>query len=514
MLERLTSLGRERPALSRGEHTLSFGALDDHASQVAHALLRDGIRPGDRVAVLARNRPEFFELLFGAARVGAVLVALNWRLAPPEIAAILADAEPSVVLSGSAQRALLPTTADVRVLDLETEYEPWFAGLPTTPPELDGIGADGPDDEGARPEDRAVLQLYSSGTTGLPKGALLTHANLAFTPRMGRESYRMDASTVNLVASPLFHIGGIGYSLTALGQGGHTVLMADVDPGAMVAAVERHRVTHAFMVPAVVTMLLDAPRGPDLSSLRMVAYGGAPMTEALLLRAMRELPCSFLGVYGMTETAGSVTALAPEDHDPGGPRAGLLRSIGRTLPWHEVAVFDPLTGAPSALGEVGEIWVRSGQNTPGYWRRPRETVETLTDDGWLRTGDAAYRDEQGYLFLHDRIKDMVISGGENIYPAEVENVLADHPGIADVAVVGIPSIRWGETVLAVVVAASGVPPTAEEVIEFARARMAHYKCPTAVEFVETLPRNAAGKVLKRVLREPYRETPADPAVPG
>jgi acyl-CoA synthetase (AMP-forming)/AMP-acid ligase II len=494
LLADMAALGPARPAITCGERTLSFGALDARSSQVAHALVRAGVGPGDRVAVLTKNRPEFFELLFGAARAGAVLVALNWRLAPPEIAAIVDDAEPSVVLAGADQRGLLPVDLAVRLgdaaVDLDTRYEAWIDGLPTSAPDVP-----------AAPDD-VVLQLYSSGTTGVPKGARLTHANLAFTPRMGRESYRMGPDTVNMLASPLFHIGGTGYALTALGQGGHTVLMAEVDPAAMVRAIERHGVTHAFFVPAVVKLLLDGAGAADLSSLQVIAYGGAPMTEALLLRAMGTLGCAFMGVYGMTETAGSVTALAPEDHDAGGPRAGLLRSVGRALPWHEVVVTDPITGEPSAAGEVGEIWVRSGQNTPGYWHRPQETAATLTPDGWLRTGDAAYADAEGYLFLHDRIKDMIISGGENIYPAEVENALASHPAVADVAVIGVPSERWGETVKAIVVA--GAPVTAEDLIAHARTRLAGYKCPTSVDFVAELPRNASGKILKRVLRESHR----------
>jgi acyl-CoA synthetase (AMP-forming)/AMP-acid ligase II len=487
MLADLAARGPGRPAITCGERTRSFGALDARSSQVAHALAGAGVGPGDRVAVLTRNRAEFFELLFGAARAGAVLVALNWRLAPPEIAAIVIDAEPSVVLAGTEQRGLLPASLAAPVVDLDTGYEAWIDGLPTAAPDVSSA----PDD--------VVLQLYSSGTTGVPKGARLTHSNLAFTPRMGREAYRMDADTVNMLASPLFHIGGTGYALTALGQGGHTVLLAEVDPAAMARAIERHRVTHAFFVPAVVRLLLDAAAGADLSSLRLIAYGGAPMTEALLLRAMATLRCAFLGVYGMTETAGSVTALAPEDHDAGGLRAGLLRSVGRALPWHEVVVTDPVTGTPSAVGEVGEIRVRSGQNTPGYWHRPEETAATLTPDGWLCTGDAAYVDAEGYLFLHDRIKDMIISGGENIYPAEVENALAAHPAVADVAVIGVPSERWGETVKAIVVAAA--PVTAADLIAHSRTRLAGYKCPTSVEFVEDLPRNSSGKILKKVLRE-------------
>ncbi|MBV9921004.1 MAG: long-chain-fatty-acid--CoA ligase [Pseudonocardia sp.] len=489
----LAARGPERPALTCAGDTLTFGELDARSSQVAHALVRDGLRPGDRLAVLTKNRPEYFELLFGAARARAVLVGLNWRLTAPEIAAIVDDAAPAAVLAARDQLELLPESLRERAVDLDAGYGAWIAGMPTAPPDTDPV-----------PED-VVLQLYSSGTTGQPKGARLTSANLLYTPRMGREAYRMGPDSVNLLVSPLFHIGGTGYGLTTLGQGGHTVLMAEVDPAAMLQLIVEYRVTHAFFVPAIVQMLIEQPGigAADLSCLQVIAYGGAPMTEALLLRAMATLGCAFMGVYGMTETAGSVTFLAPEDHDPGGPRSGLLRSIGRPLPWHEVTVHDPITAEPSPVGEVGEVWVRSGQNTPGYWHRPEETAATLTPDGWLRTGDAAYTDADGYLYLHDRIKDMIISGGENIYPAEVENALAAHPAVADVAVIGVPSERWGETVKALVVPVPGTQPSVEELIAHARGRIARYKCPTSVDFVAQLPRNASGKVLKRVLRAPY-----------
>jgi long-chain acyl-CoA synthetase len=487
----------EHPALTCGEATRSFGELDARSSQAAHALAAAGLTPGDRVAVLAGNRVEYFELLFAAAKTGTVLLGLNTRLAAPEIATILDDAAPAIIFAGSGQRALLPGATGARVIDLDTEYEPWIVPQPATPPPA----ASGPDD--------VVLQLYSSGTTGAPKGARLTSANLLYTPRMGREFYRMGPDSVNLVPSPLFHIGGIGYALTTLGQGGHTVLIPKADPATMLHLIEAHRITHAFLVPTIVAALTEQAEAerPDLSSLQVIAYGAAPMTETLLLRAMTTLGCAFLGVYGMTETAGSVTALTPEDHDPAGPRAGLLRSIGRALPWHEVAVFDLASGAPMPPGQVGEIRVRSGQNTPGYWQLPTETAAVLTDAGWLRTGDAAYTDADGYLYLHDRIKDLIISGGENIYPAEVENALASHPGISEVAVIGVASHRWGETVIALAVPAPGATPTAAELIDHARSRLAHYKCPTSVEFLDALPRNASGKIEKTALRDRYRHAP-------
>jgi acyl-CoA synthetase (AMP-forming)/AMP-acid ligase II len=491
LLTRVTALGADRPAATLDARTTTFGELDRTANRVAHALAAAGLGPGDRMAVLLRNGPEFWALLFGAARAGVVLVALNWRLAPPEVAAVLADAEPALLVVGTAQLDLVPPDRrPAHVVVLESDYERWTADAPTQPPE-----------HRAEPDD-VVLQLYSSGTTGLPKGTLLTHANLAFTPRMGREFYGMGPDSVNLVPSPMFHIGGIGYGLTALGQGGHTVLLSDLSPAHLLAQIERHRVTHSFAVPAIIAAMLAAPEiaSTDLSSLQRIAYGGAPMTEALLRRAIDGLGCGFMAVYGMTETAGTVVSLAPSDHDPDGPRAHLLRSVGRALPWLEVDLADPVTGKPVATGEVGEILVRSGQNTPGYWHRPEETATALTAEGWLHTGDAAWRDEEGYLYLHDRIKDLIISGGENIYPAEVENALAAHPDVADVAVIGVPSARWGETPRAIVVPVPGATIDPEALLADVRTRLARYKCPTSVEIVDVLPRNASGKVLKRELR--------------
>ncbi len=412
-----------------------------------------------------------------------MLVGVNWRLAPPEIAGVLADCRPAVLIVEDHLRDLVPSDlpAGCRLVDLETSYPAWVAGASATP-----LGVQ------VSPEDPA-LQLYSSGTTGTPKGAVLSHANLAYTPLMGRELYGMDEHSVNFVASPLFHIGGAGYGLSALGQGGHTVLLTDLKPAAMLRSFERHAVTHTFQVPAVVQMLTEAPEvaHTDLAALRLVAYGGAPMSEALLRRAIRTLGCGFMAVYGMTETAGTVLALPPEDHDPGGPRAGLLGSVGKPLPWHEVSVFDPVTAVETSPLEVGEIWVRSGQNMTGYWNQPEETARTLTAAGWLRTGDAAYRDKEGFIFLHDRMKDMIISGGENVYPAEVENALAGHDVIAELAVIGVPSKRWGETVKAIVVCRPGLEVQAAELIEYARGPAS----PLQVPHVGGLCRGAAAQRL-------------------
>jgi long-chain acyl-CoA synthetase len=252
-----------------------------------------------------------------------------------------------------------------------------------------------------------------------------------------------------------------------------------------------------LMMPGVADM--------DFSKLQYVVYGASPISVEVLSKSIETFRCKFIQAYGLTETTGAIVTLMPEDHDPHGPNAHRLRSAGKPMGGVDLRIVDPDTGDDAPQGEVGEIWSRTGQNMKGYWNKPEETAKTITDDGWLKTGDAGYLDADGYLYIHDRVKDMIISGGENIYPAEIENVLMSHPGIADVAAIGVPSEKWGETVKAIVVKAEGQDPTPDEIIAFARERLAHYKCPTSVDFTDALPRNPSGKILKRELRAPYWE---------
>src|SRR5262249_30690070 len=241
----------------------------------------------------------------------------------------------------------------------------------------------------------------------------------------------------------------------------------------------------------------------DYSALRSIVYGASPITNDVLLRAMRTFRCPFIQVYGLTETTGAITELGPEDHDPEGPRAYLLRSAGKPYPWVDMRIVDPESGQDRGAGEVGELWTRSVQNMLGYWNKPDDTARAFTADGWFKTGDAGYMDADGYVFLTDRVKDMIVSGGENIYPAEVENALSGHPAVADVAGIGVPPHPGGGTGKAVVVGRYGAEVAAEELIEYARQRLARYKCPTSVDFTEALPRNPSGKLLKRQIREPH-----------
>jgi long-chain acyl-CoA synthetase len=315
----------------------------------------------------------------------------------------------------------------------------------------------------------------------------------------------MGPDSVNLVAMPMFHIGGSGYGSSTMLAGGHTVLMREVNPAVAIELIARYRVTHTFFVPAVVQSLLQTPgiETADFSSLQLLMYGASPIGDVLLRRALDVLHCNFMQAYGMTETAGTVLELPPKDHELDGPRSGLLRSCGRAYPWVQLRIINPSTLTDVETGEVGEIWIKSGMVMKGYWNKPDATREAIMPGGWLRTGDAAYQDAQGYVFMFDRFKDMIISGGENIYPAEVENAMNAHPAVQEVGVIGVPHERWGESPMAVVVLRPGHQADAAELIAFTRDRLAHYKCPSAVLIVEALPRNASGKLLKRELRKQY-----------
>jgi acyl-CoA synthetase (AMP-forming)/AMP-acid ligase II len=478
--------------LTFGDATLSFGEIDARASRVANALAAQGVKSGERVAIIARNAPALFELLFGCAKAGTIFLPINWRLSAREIVGILADGSPAFLIIEEDLQSLLAEAVRPPATIILTAYPAW----------RDAAAAH---DNGLTPApDDPLLILYTSGTTGLPKGAVLSHGNLSYLARMAEELWGMTSNSVNLVTSPLFHIGGIGYAMTGMSQGGHTVLMQQVVPTEIIAAIRDHRVTHGFFVPTVIQMLLDVPGVAEmnLTSLNRIAYGAAPIGEAVLKRAIEIFGCGFMHTYGMTETAGTVVMLAPEEHDLDGPRAGRLRSCGLPMPWNELALIDPVTGNPVAKGEVGEIRIRSAVNMLGYWNKPEETAKTITHDGWLCTGDAAWQDADGYLYIHDRFKDMIVSGGENIYPTEIENVLYDHPSVAAVAVIGVPHERWGETPRAFVVARAGGQSSEAELIAFTRERLAHYKCPTSIAFVSALPQNAAGKILKKEMRNP------------
>jgi long-chain acyl-CoA synthetase len=485
-------------ALRHRERELTYAELDDRTNRLARALLDAGSGAGSRVAYLDRTAPEAVELLLAAAKIGAVAVPVNWRLTPPELAAVLRDAEAPLLIAGTVYEETarelvgdLPETELVIVGDRgPSGYEAWLA-------------AHEPADPGGRGEaSDTVLQMYTSGTTGAPKGVLTTHRNLAACAETSPR-WMFDSRSISLTAMPMFHIGGIGWAFCGLWNGATTVLVSEFVPEQILDMLERLGVTNTVFVPTMLQMLASVPRAADrdYSELRAIAYGASPITTPVLKAALRTFRCALFGCYGLRETTGTGVQLDPGDHDPDGPREHLLRSAGRPYPWVELRIADPATGAALEAGEWGEVWMRAPNVMEGYWGRPEETAAALTPNGWLRTGDGGYLDDDGYLFLTDRIKDMIVSGGENVYPVEVEEVLARHPGVGEVAVIGTPHERWGETVTALIVRRAGAVCTADELVAFARERLAGYKLPRVIEFLDELPRTPTGKVLKRQLRE-------------
>jgi len=455
--------------------TTSYAALDRAASRVANALIADGVRPQARVAHLDKSSDRFFELLFGVAKANAVMVSVNWRLAPPEVLHIVNDAEAEILFVGEEYfpvidkiRDALTTVAKIVAFGRHAEWESfdtWRDRQPATDPQVPIARSD-----------TAVLPLWT-------------------------ETWLLGPGTPALVCLPMFHIGGAGWGTACLFAGATCHVVREFIPAQVLEIIERERLQVLLLVPAMILFLVQAPqiRETDLSSVRLIVYGAAPIPVELLKQAMAVFPCGFQQVYGLTETTGAITLLPPEDHDPNDARK--LLSCGYAQKGVELRIVGD-DGRDLGPSQVGEIAVRSAQVMRGYWKLPEATARTIQGD-WLFTGDAGYLDERGYLYIYDRVKDMIVSGGENIYPAEVESALFGHPAVADVAVIGVPDERWGEAVKAIVVKKQGAELTPGELIGWARERIAGYKLPKSVDFVEALPRNPTGKILKRELRKPY-----------
>ena len=485
-------------AIRYGDRQWSWAQWTSRIRQAAGALREAGLRRGQRVAFVDKNHPACLEILVAATSIGAIAVVVNWRVIGDELIHVLNDSGARLLVVGA---ELVPTVEAIsdRVPGLERrvvvggdgdQYESWLAAA--TPV--------APDPEIPRTDD--ILVIYSSGTTGRPKGVLLSQQALVNHIANLAPPFPFAPGDANLVCMPLFHVGGIAYAFFGIMAGAPTFLTREPDAAALLGAVKAGA-THAFLVPPVIARLLDAGEVAiaAMSGLRYLVYGAAPMPMPLLQRALAAWPeMNFVQVYGQTELCGAITALGADEHRDS-TRPHLLQSAGKAAPGNEIRIVGPETADQLPSGEAGEIWVHSNQRMTGYLNRAQATADTITADGWLRTGDIGRLDADGYLYIEDRLKDMIITGGENVYGPEVESVLMRHPAVADAAVIGVPDDFWGESVKAIVVTGTEVEP--DGIIEFCRRQLAGYKCPRTVDFAPSLPRNASGKILKAELRQPY-----------
>ncbi len=484
-------------AMREEDRQQSWAQLAQTTAKVVAALQKAGLKKGDHIAWLGKNSDLYYTLFYGAARLGVVMVPVGWRLAPPEWTYIINDTGARLLFTGpgfeAAGASIAGDLATVERTFTPDEAWRWIADAAPQP-----FDAAGPDD--------GVLQLYTSGTTGNPKGVILSNRNLFGLRRPSLDAAlpwsEWDEGEVVMVAMPCAHIGGTGLGVMALAAGREALVIGEFTPDAVFDAVEHGGVTRFFMVPAALHLLLLHPRCKtvDFSRLKYIIYGASPIPLDLLRECIAMFGAQFLQAYGMTETTGTIVMLPPEDHDPNGNVR--MRSAGKALPGVELKIVDG-DGSEMPVGEVGELITRSSNNMAGYWNLPEASAKTITPDGWVYTGDAGYLDADGYLFIHDRVKDMIITGGENVYPAEVESAIYGHPAVQEVAVIGVPDEKWGEAVKAVCVPRAGVTIDEADVIAWARTKIAGFKVPKSVDVIDALPRNPSGKILRKDLRAPY-----------
>jgi len=489
-----------------GDRSLSYAEADAASDRIAGALASSGLAAGDRFAVLAKNCLEYLLIYYGAAKAGVVPVPLNYRLAPPEWSYILRDSGAQLLIArgeflGPAEslRGELPRVTRWIAMQGEapgwTSWDEFLADAPATPPDREIT------------HDMDLYQMYTSGTTGRPKGAVLSHAAVCANITQASMSFATRTGDRVLVVAPLYHAAAGLLAFATVQAGATAYIQEDFNPPEVIRALSEEDIAVALLVPVMIQFcLLVVPDAAErrYDSLRLIVYGASAIAEQTLRDAVAAFRCDFIQAYGMTETTALATSLLPADHELAlRERPELLLSAGRPALGTEIRIADE-HGNPVPPGSVGEVLVRGPQLMRGYWNLPDASREALAG-GWMHTGDAGYLDEDGFLYIQDRVKDMIVSGGENIYPREIEDVLLRHEAIADAAAIGVPDETWGEAVLAVVVLRPGARATAEEIIAFCGEHLAGYKRPRSVEFTTALPRNPTGKILKRVLREPYWE---------
>lgn len=490
----------DKTALIQGDRRVSYAELDRTSSRLANAIAAHGVAPGTVVGYIGKNSLSFFDILFAAGKAGCTLLPLNWRLVAAELAPILHDAAPPLVFVDQDLMPLMKTVvADCPFACELVEIHPadendtllaaWASDAPDTDPQV-------PVD----PRSTALL-MYTSGTTGRAKGVQLSHQGINYMRLCEslEPELRWPSDDVLLMVLPNFHLLGTGIPLQLLYNGGTVAVLPLFEPGRLLEQLQRERPSVLVLAPTVIQMLLDHPaaKQTDFSCLRLVMYAGSPISAALLKRALLEMKCRFMQFYGSTESGGATTILRPAQHDLVNEQK--LKSCGTPLPLIEVKVVDA-EGQELPDGQIGEFLVRAPSLFTGYRNQPEATAAAL-QKGWYRSGDAGYRDTDGLLYIVDRVKDMIVSGGENVYSAEVEQAVCKHPAVAMAAVVGAPDARWGEKVTAMVVLKKDATATADDIIEHCRSLIAGYKTPKEVRFIDALPISPTGKVLKRVLRD-------------
>jgi acyl-CoA synthetase (AMP-forming)/AMP-acid ligase II len=504
-LHRAVQQHPSRIAVSFGERRRTFTEFQGRVARLAGALQGLGMRPGDRVAMLSLNSDRFLEYQIAVPWGGGVLNPCNTRWSAAEIIYSLKDSGSTILLVDENFHALAQPLREGSSSLREVVY----CGDGEPPPGMHGYesllsAADPAADLRRRNHDLLGI-FYTGGTTGFPKGVMLSHANMCYSGLAGRAANMATPEGTYLHAAPMFHLADMGAALPHWLEGNAHSIIPAFKPEAVIERIERDRVTHMLLVPTMIQMLVDHPAmqsAHDLSSLKMIVYGASPISEAVLERAMKALPgVDFAQAYGMTELSPIATINPAFHHTPQARKLGKLRSAGKATLCTEVRIVDA-EGREVPRGTVGEVIVSGPVVMLGYWNKPELTSQAIRD-GWMHTGDGAWMDDDGFIYITDRLKDMIVSGGENVYSAEVENALAQHPAVASCAVIGIPSERWGEAVHAVVVLLSGKQATAEELMLHCKGLIAGYKCPRSVAFVAALPLTGAGKVLKMKLREPF-----------